>query len=200
MKNIKPIYIYGIGVIITALVFIFISKNDNNVTNNAGSIIGKQVPNDNIHKSLNNPAQLPNGSNVAEEIMQKMQMLKQESEKNPRDTANLKAYADFLSAAHQPDKAIDYYNKILSMYPRRTDVLVSIAYLNYMKRNFSEAEKDLEKVIKYDKNNLQAYYNLGAIAASKGDNDKAKEIWSKLIKDHPDAQIASTAKKSLNEI
>jgi len=69
-----------------------------------------------------------------------------------------------------------------------------------MKRNFSEAEKDLEKVIKYDKNNLQAYYNLGAIAASKGDNDKAKEIWSKLIKDHPDAQIASTAKKSLNEI
>ncbi len=201
MKNIKPIYIYGIGVILSALVFIFLSQKDETAyPGNTGSMMNKQMPNDNIHNGLTNPAQLPNKNNVAEAIMQRMQMLKQAAESNPRDTAKLKAYADFLSAAHQPDEALVYYNKILSLYPKRIDVLFSAAYINYTKRNFAEAEKILKKVISYDRNNLQAYYNLGAIAASEGNKDKAKEIWSKLIKDHPTAQIASTAKKSLGEI
>lgn len=201
MKNIRPIYVYGFGVIICALVFIFLSKKDNTVpANNSGSTVESQMPNDNIHKGLNDASGQPNKSNVAESVMQKMQMLKQEAEKNPRDTANLKAYADFLSAAHQPDQALEYYNKILSMYPKRIDVLFSAAYLNYMNRNFSGAESDLNKIITYDKNNLQAYYNLGAVAASAGNKNKAKEIWSKLVKDHPDAQIAGIAKKSLQEI
>jgi TolA-binding protein len=47
---------------------------------------------------------------------------------------------------------------------------------------------------------VQAYYNLGAVAASKGDKVKAKEIWSKLIKDYPKGDITELAKKSMNEI
>ena len=201
MKNIKPIYIYGIGVILSALVFIFLSQNDEtNATRDAIGSVNRQMPHDNIHNGLTNPAQLPNQSNVSKDVMQHMQMLKQAAESDPRDTAKLKAYADFLSAAHQSDEALVYYNKILSMYPKRIDVLFSVAYLNYIKRNFAEAEKDLKKVISYDRNNLQAYYNLGAIAASEGDKEKAKEIWNNLIKEHPTAQIAATAKKSLSEI
>lgn len=201
MKNIKPIYIYGIGVILSALVFIFLSqKDETGFPKNAGGITNRQMPNDNIHKGLNNPAQLPNQYNVSAEIMKRMEMLKQAADDNPRDTAKQKAYADFLSEAHQPDKALVYYNKILSLYPGRIDVLFSVAYINYTERKFSAAEKILKRVISFDKNNLQAYYNLGAIAASEGNKAKAKEIWNKLVREHPGTKIAATARKSLGEI
>jgi TolA-binding protein len=75
-----------------------------------------------------------------------------------------------------------------------------VANIHYTKHEFPEAEKYLNKVISYDKNNVLAYYNLGAIAASKGDKAKAKEIWTKIIKKYPNSHISETAKESLKEI
>ena len=200
IKNIKPIYIYGIGIIIAALVFIFLSQQDvTDITKNP-TAANQNIPNDEIHKRMNGSVQPPNKDNVMATVMQHLTMLKKAVDESPNDTAKIKQYADFLSAAHKPDEALVYYDKILKVNPRRTDVLFSIAFINYNKQKFSDAEKCLDKVISYDKNNLTAYYNLGAIAASKGDKNKAKEIWSKLVKEHPKTQIAELAQKSLNEI
>lgn len=201
IKNIKPIYIYGFGIIIAAFVFIFLSQQDaTDITKNPGNIANQNVPNDEIHKGLNGSVQPPNKDNVMATVMQHLTMLKKAVDESPNDTAKIKQYADFLSAAHKPDEALVYYDKILNVNPHRTDILFSIAFINYNKQNFSDAEKCLNKVISYDKENLTAYYNLGAIAASKGDKNKAKEIWSKLVKEHPKTQIAELAQKSLNEI
>lgn len=200
IKNIKPIYIYGFGIIIAALVFIFLSQQDvTDITKNP-TAANQNIPNDEIHKGLGSSAQPPSKNNVMSEVMQHLTMLKKAVDESPNDTAKIKQYADFLSAAHNPDEALVYYDKILKVNPRRTDILFSIAFINYNKQKFSDAEKCLDKVISYDKNNLTAYYNLGAIAASKGDKNKAKEIWSKLVKEHPKTQIAELAQKSLNEI
>ena len=200
MKNIKPIYIYGAGIIIAALVFIFLSQKDaSDVVKAPGNIAGQQMPNDNIHKGLNGAGQ-PDKDNVMEQVKQHLAMLKKAVEESPSDTLKIKQYAEFLAAAHQQDEALTYYNKILNVNPRRIDILFSVAYIQYTKQNFPEAEKNLNKIIYYDKNNVQAYYNLGAIAASKGDKAKAKEIWSKLIKEFPKAEISQLAKKSINEI
>ena len=200
MKNIKPIYIYGAGIIIAALVFIFLSQKDaTDVVKNAPGITSKQMPNDSIHKGLTGGMQ-PGKDNVMEEVKQHLEMLKKAVNESPNDTLKIKQYAEFLAAAHQQDEALVYYNKILNVNPKRIDVLFSIAYIHYSKQEFPEAERYLNKVLLYDKDNVQAYYNLGAVAASKGDKVKAKEIWSKLIKDYPNAHISELAKKSMNEI
>ncbi len=201
IKNIRPVYIYGVGVIIAALVFIFLSQQDvTDLTKNPGNVANQNMPNDEVHKGLNGSVQAPNKDNVMETVMQHLTMLKKAVDESPNDTAKVKQYADFLAAAHKQDEALAYYDKILKVNPKRTDILFSVAFINYTKQNFANAEKYLDKVISYDKNNLQAFYNLGAIAASKGDKGKAKEIWSKLIKEHPKDQIAELAKKSMNEI
>ena len=199
MKNIKPIYIYAAGIILAVIVFFLVSQQDSTgVSVPQNGISNKEMPQDSIHKSLMGTQ--PGKNNVMDAVKQHLEMLKKDVAGNPNDTVKIKQYADFLAAAHQPDEAVKYYNKILKINPKRVDILFSVAYINYVSQNFTEAEKTLNKVISIDKNNLQAYYNLGAIAVSKGDKAKAKEIWSKLIKEHPKDQVSQLAKKSLSEI
>ncbi len=201
IKNINPIYIYGFGVVLTAALFIFFSQPDaKNAAMKPAGISNQEMPDDNIHKGLQGNSLQPNKDNVMETVKQHLEMLKKNVEENPADTMKIKQYADFLAAVHQPDEALVYYEKILKVNPNREDVLFSEAYINYSKRNFNDAEKYLERVLSFDKNNLNAYYNLGAIAAGRGDKVKAKEIWSKLINEHPKDQISEMAKKSLNSI
>ena len=40
-------------------------------------------------------------------------------------------------------------------------------------------------------------YNLGAIAAGKGNKEKAREIWTKLVEEYADDEIGIRAKKSI---
>lgn len=200
MKNIKPIYIYGVGIVIAALVFILLSQKDaSEAAKTPDKVTSSQMPDDSIHKGLSSGMQ-PGKDNVMETVKQHLAMLKKGMDESPNDTVKIKQYAEFLAAAHQQDEALVYYNKVLNVNPRRLDILFSIAYIHYTKQQYAEAEKYLNKVLSYDKNNVQAYYNLGAVAFSSGDKTKAREIWTKMIKDYPKAELSELAKKSLSEI
>ena len=200
MKNIKPIYVYGMGIIIAALLFIFLSQKDStDIAKNSGRITDKQMPNDSIHKGLTGSIQ-PGKDNVMENIKKHLEMLKNAVAESPNDTLKVREYADFLASAHQLDDALAFYNKILLAFPKRIDILFSVAYIHYTKHEYPEAENYLNKILLYDKENVLAYFNLGMIAASKGDKSKAKEIWSKIIRDYPKSQISEIAKESLNKI
>ena len=110
--KIKPIYIYG-SVVVLAIIFLvfFTSNNDSNIPQN---VQNNQMPSDSIHKGLQAP---PGKDNVSSEVKHHIEMLKKAVEESPKDTLKMREYADFLSAAHQPDEAIPYYNKILSVNP-----------------------------------------------------------------------------------
>ncbi len=195
--KIKPLYVYLLGIALAVVVFFIVSKESGKSVTTQNNIVNQQMPQDNIHKGLSMNGQAPNKNNVSKEIEQHMAMLKEAVEKSPNDTLKIREYADFLAAAHQQDQAMVYYDKILKVNPRRTDILSHIAYINYINRNFDNAEKYLKRIISVDKNNLQAVYNLGAIAFSRGDKAKAKQIWSKLAKEHPNTPMGNTAKKTL---
>jgi tetratricopeptide (TPR) repeat protein len=127
-------------------------------------------------------------------------MLKEEVEENPKDTLKIREYADFLSAAHQPDEAINYYYNILSVNPKRSDILFSLAYIYFNKKNYDKAEDLVNKVLLYEPDNTEALYNLGAIAASKGDKQKARTQWEKLIKNYPGSNASKLAESSLKKL
>ncbi len=202
--KIKPLYIYAIVTLIATAVIVFVVLQDDNsvkqVTASA-DIMNKEMPKDNIHKGLTNPnQQAPSKNNVMENIKHEMDMMKKAVEENPKDTLKMRQYADLMGAAHQKDVAVQYYNKILKIDPKRTDIMFSLSYVYYMNHDLDNAEKMMKKVLNRDNSNLQAYYNLGVIAATKGDKDKAKEIWNKLIKDYPNSKEAGIAKSSISRL
>lgn len=208
MKNIKLFYVYILGIVIAVFAIMLVSNNNSQLSQRTAAnvpppidIAGKQMPNDKIHDNLGNPInQTPGKNNVLPDIMQHMQQLKNEVEKHPDDTLAIRQYADFLSDAHQYNKAKIYYKKILNRYPRRIDILSSLVFISFNENNLNESGQYLNRILSIDKNNVEAMYNLGAVAANKGDKSKAKLLWSKIINNHPDSPLAQKAKDSISHL
>jgi cytochrome c-type biogenesis protein CcmH/NrfG len=193
--KIKPIYIYGGVVILTILFLVFFSsKNDSGILEKVDT---NQMPDDNIHKGLQLP---PGKENVSSAVKQRLEMLEKAVEENPEDTLKMREYADLLAAAHHGDEAIVYYNNILNVNPKRSDILFSLAFIYFNKKNYNKAESMVQKILLYEPDNTYAMYNLGAIAASSGDKQEAKAQWKKLIKDYPGSDGAKLAEGSLKKL
>lgn len=194
----KPLYAYlSLVAILVVLLIVFTQKNNSNIPSRDRA--DQEMPNDDIHKGLKN-GESPSRSNVSADILHKMEELKKEAEENPNDTLKIKEYADFLSEAHQPDDAIKYYQKILKVNPKRTDILFSLAFIYYNKHEYDKSEEFTNKILSFDKNNTLALYNLGAISATKGDKNKAKDIWNGIINKYPNSEAAKTAQESLSHL
>ena len=198
----KTAYIYII-ILIMAVAALLIFTNTGNDTEKVNvNIENKEMPEDDIHQNLGegNVPGTPNKQNVREDFWKKMDSMKTVVEANPEDTSAMKEYADILAAAHKQEDAITYYNRILNIDPKRTDVLFGLSLIYYNKRQLDKAEEITNKIIQYDKDNYEAIYNLGAIAASQGNIGKAKDIWVNLIKQHPNTKTAELAQKSLDKL
>ncbi len=193
----KPLYAY-LGLVVTLIVLLVVFTQKNN-SNSTADVSNQELPNDDIHKGLKNGGS-PNRSNVSADIIRKMEELKKSVEENPNDTLKLKEYADFLTEAHKPDEAVKYYQKILKVNPKRTDILFSLAFIYYNKQDYDKSGELTNQILSYDKNNVLALYNLGAIAATKGDNEKAREVWNELIEKYPNSEAAKAAQQSLNSL
>ena len=189
--KIKPLYIYGTLAVAAIIFLIFFTSRDN-----GESAITDQMPQDEIHKQMENETP-PGKGNVSNEFYQQLEMLRKDVEENPADTAKLMRYADYLTAAHQFDSAIPVYEEILAKNPKRTDVYFALTFIYYNRKEFTRAEEVTNKVLGYDKNNLQAKYNLGAIAAAEGDKEKARTLWTKLLDENPGSREADLAKNGL---
>ncbi len=207
MKQIKPLYIYLIGIIIlVAVIFIFQYESSSVPPTSSGAqagdnIAGKAMPQDQIHKGLENPLeQKPNKANVMNSVLEHMKELERDVEKNPNDTAKVKEYADFLAQAHQQDKALSFYIKILRKYPDRVDIMSAIVFMEFSRSKFSDCEKYLKKILAIDKNNLDAMYNLGVVYANEGKKKDAKETWTRIIEKYPSTSMAEKAKKSIEQL
>ena len=207
MKNINLIYLYLSGIAATIIVLYFVAKSNPDISSSpnmkapSGDITGQQMPQDKIHKGLENPvAQKPSKRNVLPSIMQHMQQLKKAVEEHPGDTLKLREYADFLLDAQMSDQALDYYQKILNINPRRVDIMSSLVFIYFSQSKLDEAEKYLNKILSLDKNNVDALYNLGAISANKGNRVKARKLWTKIITDFPKSPLAQKAKESIRQL
>ncbi len=200
--KLKPVYFY-LGLVIIVIIFLVIStqnggKKDLTLNTNTEN---KEMPQDKIHKGMNPPGQqAPSKSNVSGDILKHMEFLKKEVEKNPDDTAKIREYADFLYMAHQTDKALPLYQKLAKLSPENSDVHFSLAYIYYNKHELDKAEKEMDVILSYDKNNPQALYNKGAIIAGKGDKDRAQKIWNDIVNKYPGTEAAQLAKSALEKL
>lgn len=197
--KIKPLYIYlGVFVAFIAAFIIFSGPGEDSTQGSMTS----NMPQDEIHKGMNSggDGENPSSANVSTMIKQKMDSLRIAYEKNPKDTLKAREYADLLSWAHNPDKAMEIYDDILKVNPNRIDILLQLTLLNYNKSDFDKAEEISNRIMKIDSKNFLAEFNLGAIAEAKGQIEKAKSIWSGLIKKYPNSPISHIAEQSLSQL
>lgn len=197
----KPIYLYGILAAVIVVILLIIAPSGGNEEKTNVDITNKQMPNDNVHKNMNKGMMdNPSSSNVSEEVKHKIEVMKKDVEANPNDTLKMREYADFLAAAHKPDEALIYYQKILDKDKNRKDVYFALTFVYYNQKNLVKAEEVTLQMYKLFPNDPMVNYNLGAIEATKGNKDKAREIWTKLIKDFPTDKTSELAKSSLNKL
>ena len=197
----KPIYLYGAVALIAIAILIIVAIQEN--SNSTDIILSDEqvMPNDDVHKQLKNQTNnSPGKENVSEEYRKRLTELKEAVDKNPSDTLAMRNYADLLSASHKMNEAIPYYEKIIEINPKRADIYFSLALIYYNKQDFVKCEELNNKVLSFDQKNQMALYNLGAIAATQGKMDKAKEYWNKVISINAQSQTGKLAKESLSKL
>lgn len=195
----KPIYIYLIIILAIILYFVFAPGSEENQVQK--EIAGKEMPQDDVHKNLDpNLIDQPSKSNVKQDVIERMNKLKEEIAANPGDTAKIKEYARFLLSAHKLDNAAELYNQILSVNPNRTDILLELTFVYFRKQDLIKADELTNRVLQIDPDNQEANYNSAAIAAERGDTEKAKRLWNELIKKYPDSKAAELAQKEVEKL
>jgi len=196
----KPIYLYGILAIAVVITLLIVSQTSKNEKTNI-DITNKEMPMDEVHKKFNDgTTENPSSSNVSEEVKHKIEVMKKDVDANPKDTLKMREYADFLAAAHRPEEALVYYQKILAKDKNRKDIYFSTTFVYYNQGNLPKAEEVTLQMLKMFPDDPMVKYNVGAIEATKGNKDKAREIWTKIIKDYPSDKTAELAKNSVNKL
>jgi len=197
----KPIYLYGAVALIAIAILIIVAIQENSNSTDITLSDEQVMPDDDVHKQLKNQTNnSPGKENVSEEYRKRLTELKEAVDKNPSDTLAMRNYADLLSASHKMNEAIPYYEKIIEINPKRADIYFSLALIYYNKQDFVKCEELNNKVLSFDQKNQMALYNLGAIAATQGKMDKAKEYWNKVISINAQSQTGKLAKESLSKL
>lgn len=197
----KWVYVYPAVIILIIVILLLTTADKKTPAVHKNEIENKEMPDDEVHKGLNNPASVPpNKQNVTSSVFEQLEELRKEVEKNPIDTLKLREYADFLAAAHRPDEAIIYYEKILKIDPNKKEILFTLSFIYNNKGDFEKAENLTNKILKIDSKDSQALYNLGAINASRGSKVKAREIWERILREYPGSSSADLAKSGLAKL
>jgi tetratricopeptide (TPR) repeat protein len=197
----KPIYLYGLVALIAITILIVVAIQQNSDSTNTSMNNEQVMPDDDVHKQLKNEMNSsPGKENVSEEYKKKLAELEQAVKNNPRDTTALKSYADYLSASHKMNEAITYYEKILEINPKRSDVYFALALIYYNKQDLVKCEEVNVKVLSFDPENQMALYNIGAVAATQGNKEKAKEFWNKVLSINAESETGKLAKESLGKL
>lgn len=201
MMKFKPIYLYGILVVAAVALLIIVGIKETSNSTEVSISNDQTMPDDDVHKQLKNQMNTaPGKENVSEEYRKKLSELKEAVDSNPSDTLAMRNYADFLSASHKMNEAIPYYEKILEVNPKRADIYFSLALIYYNKQDLVKCEQLNNNVLSFDPKNQMALYNLGAVAATQGKTDKAKEFWNKVVSINSENETGKLAKESLGRL
>lgn len=197
----KAIYLYGILAVLAVTILIIVGIQDSPNPDQMKVTTDQTMPDDDVHKKLMDQGSTsPGKENVSEEYNKKLARLKEAVVNKPSDTLAIREYADFLSASHKMNEAIPYYEKILNINPKRADVRFALAVIYFNKQDYQKCEDENKMVLTFEPKNQMALYNLGAIAATRGNKEKAKEFWNTVLSIDANSETGKLATESLSKL
>lgn len=99
----------------------------------------------------------------------------------------------------QRKKAIDYYNRALSIDSTNADVRTDMATMYHEIGQDARAIEEYQKVLKLQPQHLNALFNLGIVYNAIGKNQEAKRCWEDYLKLKPTGPQADQARRFLQE-
>ncbi len=83
------------------------------------------------------------------------------------------------------DKALEFFNQVLSLKPQHIKALEARAVIYLQKGEIELAEKDLKLALNLEPENARLYYRLGQVYYRKKDLDQALELFTRAIELDP---------------
>ena len=132
------------------------------------------------------PSSMPSLDDMQRMAKKQAEPLMAQLEKKPNDAVLLNKVALTYKAAHQFDKAAEYFKKSLDADPANIAVRDDYASCLYYSGDVDVALAQLNKSLTYDPKHAGTLFNIGMIKwKGKGDVDGAVASWKKLLQLNP---------------
>jgi len=109
---------------------------------------------------------------------------------NQEDAAILKHFAYMFIEADLPNQAVDFYRRVLQLWPAYPEVYFDMGLTMTMLGRQVEAIENYRQAIQLRPDYFDARLNLGAVLFGEGEVDEAIEHFNKAVSLQPDSQIA----------
>lgn len=121
-----------------------------------------------------------------------------------RDPKNAQAWITLGNGyfdSHQPQKAVEAYDKALALKPGDPNVLTDQGIMYREMRAFPKAAAAFEKAAKADPKHLQSRFNLGVVYAfDLKDPKKAAQAWNQVVALDPTGEQGAKARQALETL
>jgi cytochrome c-type biogenesis protein CcmH/NrfG len=146
------------------------------------------------------PSGMPTLDDMKRMATKQAEPLMVELDKKPNDAVLLNKVALTYKAAHQFDKAAEYFKKSVEADPTNIAVRDDYASCLYYLGEVDEALAQLGKSLTYDPKHAGTLYNIGMIQwKGKGDVDGAVSSWKKLLKLNPNLEGKQAIQQLIDE-
>lgn len=96
------------------------------------------------------------------------------------------------------ERAIDYFQKVVSDEPENAAALFFLGKMHVSKKNYTQAIEFFSQIIEIDPDNALAYYEIADIYASQAKIDEAIKMYDECLSKDPSIEEASVAIASLH--
>ena len=150
------------------------------------------------------PAGLPPNSGAMPNSVEAQARMFSNEQIVAREPKNMDAWKllgnDYFDA-HQPQKAVDAYAKVLELEPKNADVLTDQGIMYRQLMAYDKAIANFEKASKADPKHVQCLFNMGIVYSQDlKQNEKAIKAWNRVIEIAPTSQQAAQARAGIAEL
>jgi Flp pilus assembly protein TadD len=146
------------------------------------------------------PDASPSGDNVNHGYYQQVRTFEARLEENADDTTAMRSLGRLLQDAHQDEDAVRWYTRYLELNPASSEVRVDLGSALAASGDLTGAEGAMEALLEQHPDDPRALYNLGAIAANRGDAETARSIWNRALKLKLEPDLEETVASALSRL
>ena len=146
------------------------------------------------------PSASPSGDNVNRGYYQQIRTFESRLEENAGDTTAMRSLGRLLQDAHQNEDAVRWYRRYLELNPASNQVRIDLGSALAASGNWTGAEEAMESLLERHPDDARALYNLGAIAANRGDAATARTFWNRALELGLEPDLEETVASSLTRL
>ena len=139
----------------------------------------------------------PSSENVTDAYFHQVFILRERLRSNPEDTLAMRQLGRLFQDGHRMASADSAYTAYLTRRRRARQVWLDLAATRAGDKRWDDAEEAIADMLREYPGDPSAYYNLGAIAANKGDFDTARAMWEKTVNSADDSAVVRMARNAL---